>query len=210
MTAAATSSTVRVRIAIRRRGGRKVIITPDGAAIPGTAAVQTRGPPALVKALARAHRWRRLLESGHYPSLRELAAAEGTDRGYIGRTLRLTLLAPDVVEAILDGRHTEASGLLESLPAIWAEQHVAPTGRPRGTCRRRPGPRAAARCAPERLTRRAPRAGRGRRRTPPAPSEVMASAPGASRAGRSRRCAPHRPAADSVQPSIARRGGSCT
>ena len=58
----------------------------------------------LVKALARAHRWKRLLEDGTYASISELAKAEKIDRGYLGRILQLTLLAPDIVEAILDGR----------------------------------------------------------------------------------------------------------
>jgi hypothetical protein len=61
-----------------------------------------RADPSLVKALARAHRWKRLLENGTYASISELAAAEKIDRGYVGTILRLTLLAPDIVEAILD------------------------------------------------------------------------------------------------------------
>jgi hypothetical protein len=108
----ATSITVRVPIAIRRRGGRKVIITPDGAATLGAATMETRGDPALVKALARAHRWQRLLEGGRYRSLRDLAAAEGVDRGYVGRLLQLTLLAPDIIGAMLDGRQPEALELV--------------------------------------------------------------------------------------------------
>lgn len=100
-----TSVTVVVPMAIRRRGGRKQIVGPDGAPIRASVdAAETRGDPALVKALARAFRWRRMLEEGRYGSIRELAAAEGVDRTYVGRVLNLTLLAPDVVEAILDGR----------------------------------------------------------------------------------------------------------
>ena len=78
-----------------------------------------------MKALARAHRWKRLLESGRYGSLAELAAAEKIDRSYLGKTLRLTLLAPDIVETILDGRQSFALGLpalLESLPSLWSDQ----------------------------------------------------------------------------------------
>ena len=78
-----------------------------------------------MKALARAHRWKRLLESGRYGSLAELAAAEKIDRSYLGKTLRLTLLAPDIVEAILDGRQPYAlalPALLEGLPSLWVEQ----------------------------------------------------------------------------------------
>lgn len=102
-----TSVTVMVPLTIRRRGGRKQIIGPDGAAVRAGEAEgvpATRGDPALVKALARAFRWRRMLEGGRHSSIRELAFAEGVDRAYVGRVLNLTLLAPDLVEAILDGR----------------------------------------------------------------------------------------------------------
>jgi hypothetical protein len=100
---AAPGITVCVPLAIRRRGGRKLVVTPAGG-VPGATPACTRADPALVKALARAHRWKRLLESGRYGSLAKLAAAEKIDRSYLARTLRLTLLAPDIVEAILDGR----------------------------------------------------------------------------------------------------------
>jgi len=90
-----TSVTVVVPLTIRRRGGRKRIIGPDGEPVraSGDAAgvATTRGDPALVKALARAFRWRRMLEQGRYGSIRELAAAEGVDRAYVGRALHLTL-----------------------------------------------------------------------------------------------------------------------
>ena len=66
------------------------------------------GHPALVKALARAHWWKRLLEEGRYGSLAELAKAERIDRSYLGKMLRLTLLVPDIVEAILDAREPVA------------------------------------------------------------------------------------------------------
>lgn len=103
-----TSVTVVVPMTIRRRGGRKQIIGPDGAPMQarkdGPGVETTNGDPALVKALARAFRWRRLLEEGRYASIRELAAAEAVDRAYVARRLRLTLLAPSLVEAIIDGR----------------------------------------------------------------------------------------------------------
>jgi hypothetical protein len=121
----AASITVRVPLAVRRRGGRKLVVTPDGCSAPGATPTRTRADPALVKALARAHRWKRLLESGRYGSLAELARAEKIDRSYLARTLRLTLLAPDIVEAILDGRRSCAlalPALLESLPSLWSDQ----------------------------------------------------------------------------------------
>jgi hypothetical protein len=55
----------------------------------------------MVKALARAFRWKRMLETGRYASINEIAAAEKIDRGFAGTILRLTLLAPDIVESIL-------------------------------------------------------------------------------------------------------------
>jgi hypothetical protein len=111
---------------IRRRGGRKQIIGPDGAQVQtGGDAMETRGDPALVKALARAFRWRRMLEEGKHVSMRELAAAEKIDASRLSRVLRLTLLAPDIVEAILDGRHLGSegrAGLGGTMPAVWDDQ----------------------------------------------------------------------------------------
>jgi hypothetical protein len=119
-----TSVTVVVPMTIRRRGGRKQIIGPDGVPINigGDGVEETRGDPVLVKALARAFRWRRLLEEGRYGSIRELAKAEGVDRNYVGRLLNLTLLAPEVVEAVLEGRQPEGMALpqlMEPFPVKW-------------------------------------------------------------------------------------------
>lgn len=93
------SLTVRVPLMIRRRPGRKTVVTPGG----NLSTVRTASDPALVKALARAFRWQRLLDEGRYASVSALAAAERIERGYLGTVLRLTLLAPWVVEAIMDG-----------------------------------------------------------------------------------------------------------
>lgn len=122
----ATSITIRVPLTIRRRPGKKTVVTPGGDS--GEQAVPTRAEPALVKALARAHRWKRMLENGHHASISEMAAAEQADRGYIGRILLLTLLAPDIVEAILDGRQPPELGLpalMEPFPTEWARQRTA-------------------------------------------------------------------------------------
>ena len=127
-----TSVTVRVPLTIRRRGGRKMIISPDGVAMtaghgtPADIAV-TRGDPALVKALARAFRWKRMLDDRRYGSVAELAAAEKLNESYVSRILRLTLLAPDIVEAILDGRQPAELGahvLREGFPVEWGEQRT--------------------------------------------------------------------------------------
>ncbi len=121
-----TTVTVVVPLKIRQWGGRKAIIAPDGAPLTPDEAqggpIPTRGDPALVKALARAHRWRRMLEAGEHGTVRELAKAEKVNETYISRALRLTLLAPDTVEAILYGRQPEGMtlpGLMEGVAVEW-------------------------------------------------------------------------------------------
>ena len=127
---AATSITVRVPLKIRRRPGRKTVVMPtSGDARDG--GIPTRADPAMVKALARAYRYQKLLDEGRYASITEMAAAEQVERGYLGSLLRLTLLAPDLVEAVLDGRQTEAvtlPRLLEPLPPDWTDQRAALKG----------------------------------------------------------------------------------
>jgi hypothetical protein len=94
----------------------------------GDAAIPTRADPALVKALAWAFRYQRLLDEAQYASISEMAAAERIERGYLGTLLRLTLLAPDIVQAVLDGRQPDGvtlPRLLEPFPAAWAEQRRA-------------------------------------------------------------------------------------
>ncbi len=121
----ASSITVRVPLAIRHRPGRKTVVTPM---TDGLAPVTTRADPALAKALARAFRYQRMLDEGRYASITELAAVEKLDRGYLGSLLKLTLLAPDIVESVLDGRHPERIGLpvlLDPFPAAWDAQRVA-------------------------------------------------------------------------------------
>jgi hypothetical protein len=118
-----TSVTVRVPITIRQRGGRKLVVTPDSTG--SWAPQRARIDNSLIKALARAHRWKCMLDEGHYGSVSELAAAEKLDRGYLGRILMLTLLAPDIVEAIMDGRQPAELGvhvLREGFPVEWGEQ----------------------------------------------------------------------------------------
>jgi hypothetical protein len=107
---------------LRRRPGRKTIIAPDGG---DGWAPRRRIDKTLVRALARAHRWARLMESGKYASMTELAAAEKVDQSYLARLLRLTLLAPVIVEAILEGRqisHIALADLLRPFPPAWAAQ----------------------------------------------------------------------------------------
>ena len=108
---------------IRRRGGRKIMLAPDGTS--AWAPPRARVASAMVKAIARAYRWRGMLEHGVYASITELAAAEKINQSYVCRVLRLTLLAPDLVEAILDGRQPsrlQLRMLLNPFPSDWTAQ----------------------------------------------------------------------------------------
>lgn len=113
--------TLHVPFRIVRRGGRREMQTPEGAT------QSRRTDSTLVKALARAFRWKRMLESGEFATIAELADREGIAPSYMTRVLRLTLLAPDIAEAILDGKQGPAVTLarvLEPIPADWAEQRA--------------------------------------------------------------------------------------
>lgn len=119
----ARTLTVRVPLALPRRGGRKLAVIPEGA--PVWAPRRARVDNAMVKALARAHRWKRILESGEFATMEDLAAAEKINPSYLGRVLRLTLLAPDIVEGILDGRQPaglQLETLFKPFPVEWGEQ----------------------------------------------------------------------------------------
>jgi hypothetical protein len=116
--------TVIIPLRVKPRGGRKAMVTP------GVLALQRRQDITLIKAVARAFRWRRMLESGRFATINELAAAQKINSSYVSRLLRLTLLAPDIVEAILDGRQPEGMtlpGLMRPFPIEWQRQdHAAP------------------------------------------------------------------------------------
>ena len=111
--------TIHVPFRVVKRGGRKEMQLPEGAA-------QARKPDnTLVKAVARAFRWKRLLETGEFATIAELAEHEGIAAPYLTRTMRLAQLAPDVVEAILDGRqprHLTLEALRQPLPEAWDAQ----------------------------------------------------------------------------------------
>ncbi|MGC9418695.1 MAG: hypothetical protein ACP5EN_06940 [Rhodovulum sp.] len=118
-TAVPETVTIHVPFRIVKRGGRKEMQVP-------TDTRTLRHPDdALIKALARAFRWKRMLESGEYATIAELAKREGIAPSYMTRVLRLTLIAPDIVEAILDGRQDTGitlSVLLEPFPVQWNAQ----------------------------------------------------------------------------------------
>lgn len=114
--------TVRVPLTLRKRGGRKQVVMPEGAC---WGQPRPRVDNTMVKAIARAHRWKRLMESGRFASVTELAEAEKINQSYLCRVLRLTLLAPDIVEAILDGRQPaglQMDALLRPFPSEWMAQ----------------------------------------------------------------------------------------
>lgn|ERR1700738_2403751 len=117
--------TVRVPIAIRKRGGRKVVLAPEGA-VGDTRKLFCQQPDnPMIKAVARGFRWREMLEQGTHATITDLARAERIDHSYVGRLLRLTLLAPDIVEAILDGRQSETvsiAALSHAFPLCWKAQ----------------------------------------------------------------------------------------
>ncbi len=115
--------TVRIPITLRHQGGRKQVVTPAGAT--PWAPARTRIDSTLVKAIVRAHRWRYMLESGDYATVRDLAKAEVINESYLGRVLRLTLLAPKIIEAILEGKqpaNLELDDLMQLFPIEWDKQ----------------------------------------------------------------------------------------
>src|SRR3981189_3417402 len=119
------TATVSVPVTFLQRAGRKQIVSPPGAA-PWSPA--PRVDSALVKAVVRAHRWRQMLESGEYASSAELAKTEKVNDSDVSRILRLTLIAPDIIEAILAGRQPctlQLDDLLKPLPVAWAQQRSA-------------------------------------------------------------------------------------
>ena len=113
---------VRIPLTFKRRGGRKEIISLGCQTSGPSQPPRTNRP--LAVAIARAHRWKELVESGRYTSVADMAAAMGMDASYVARILRLSLLAPDIVESIMRG--DEPSGLslarLLDIPPYWTEQ----------------------------------------------------------------------------------------
>jgi ParB-like chromosome segregation protein Spo0J len=114
--------TVRIPLVFKKHGGRKTVISPDGNVLEPSEPLVDR---ALVRALARAFRWQRLLDEGAHGTFDDLAKAEGISQSHVSRMLRLTLLSPDLIEAILAGRQPEGmrlEGLLAGFPDQWARQ----------------------------------------------------------------------------------------
>jgi hypothetical protein len=115
--------TVHIPMTWKRQGGRSVIIAPDAG--DAWAPAKSRPDETLIRALARARRRKRLLEDGTYRSAAEIAEAEGVTRSFINRMLRLTLLAPDIQEAVFEGRQRRGmtvQDLTQAVPSAWTEQ----------------------------------------------------------------------------------------
>ena len=111
--------TVNVPFRLKKRGGRKEIL------FPANAPPQPTSDNALIKALGRAFRWKRMLDTGDFTTINELAHREDIAPSYMTRVLRLTLLAPDIVEAILDGTQgpeVTLTALMEPFPGEWERQ----------------------------------------------------------------------------------------
>ncbi len=114
---------IRVPVQFKRRGGRKLIITPEGAS--EAVAAPTNVDDILVRTLVKAHRWRRRLESGKAKSITDLAEQEKMTIAYVAKLWPLTCLAPDIVAAILDGRQPRGlsvNRMLQTIPESWDEQ----------------------------------------------------------------------------------------
>ena len=114
--------TVRIPLAVRKRGGRRIVLPPVGSI---SASPRARVDKTIVKAVARGFRWRKILEDGEYSTIQDLAAAEGMNPSYVSRILRLALLAPALVENILEGGQGSTvtlDRLLRPFPAEWERQ----------------------------------------------------------------------------------------
>jgi len=122
---------VHIPMRLHRRNGRCMVLT-EGEAAPVSAARHVEDTSGanrtLIEAIAKGHRWQAQLESGEYASLEDLAKDVGCDRTYVGRMLRLTSLAPDIIEAILRGDEPDGLSLeklRKNLPVRWEEQRTA-------------------------------------------------------------------------------------
>ena len=115
---------IHIPMLIRRMRGRKMVIAPEAldGQIPGAAQpIQV----AVIQALARALSWAEVLESGQVKSISELARNLEVDGSYVTRILKLTTLAPDIVEAIINGEEPDGlslARLTRAFPEEWSEQ----------------------------------------------------------------------------------------
>jgi hypothetical protein len=122
MTTEINAVTIHIPVTFKRRGGRKLVITPEGAVSP---VATPKIDDTVLKILVKAHRWRRRIESGVAASVTDLAEQEKVTVPYVSKILAFTCLAPDIVAAILDGRQPRglsANRMLQNVPEAWDEQ----------------------------------------------------------------------------------------
>ncbi len=120
-----TSGTMHIPMTFRSRGGKTVIVLPDGSR--GIAQREATIDNTMIKVIARGFRWQRLLVSGTYTTIEDLAAAEKINPSYVSRILRVALLSPKIVQAILEGKQPTCitmKDLLQPLPLEWFEQEI--------------------------------------------------------------------------------------
>ena len=129
---------VRIPMRFQRRGGRKRIVAPDGSEVVPTSKPHPDGT--LVKALARAWRWQRLLDGGVYSSVSEIGDAENISKSYVSRIVRLALLAPHLVEGIVQGRADQSADVREPRAAAAERVGGAAAGAPQWRWRLRQRP----------------------------------------------------------------------
>lgn len=117
--------TVSIPVQYKRRSSRKMIMTPDGLPISQKEQEVFTPDKSFVTAIMRAFSWQEKLENGTYSSHKEMAEKEEIDITYIYRTMRLVLLAPDIVESILKGtqpRDLTLQNVVRGFPISWHEQ----------------------------------------------------------------------------------------
>ena len=117
------SETTHIPMTFRSRGGKTVIVLPDGSR--GVVRQEATIDNTMVKVIARAFRWQRLLVNETYGTIEDLAAAEKINPSYVSRVLRLSYLSPKIVEAILDGKgpaRLTMKDLMEPFPIDWQKQ----------------------------------------------------------------------------------------
>ena len=116
------SRAISVPFKLKRRGGKKLVITPDHAP---TVIRADRRDAVMIKTLARGFRWQALLDGRKYTTIEDLGRREQISPSYVSRVIRLTFLAPDIVEAILNGtqpRLLDTKSLLKPFPPEWNAQ----------------------------------------------------------------------------------------
>ena len=107
---------ITIPMSFRSCAGRKRIVTPDS---------ETSFTDPMITNIARAFRWQALIDSGKFSNVHELARAIGKDDGYVSRIIRLTLLSPEIIHAIIAGTLEKDIGieqLKQAMPLMWDEQ----------------------------------------------------------------------------------------